>query len=660
MAKKGQRSKQADSITPGFHFGSGHGGSTTLLAVKAPIDRASPAAAQGWRLVVRPDVYGRDSKDASGILGWQFAASPYSHYLLGSYVKSSEVADLSRRLDAVVAFYVYEKTSGWEGFYVYDRGEPVESYSWGLDYSEEFAEYAEEMGEEMGERAEPTDEGGKPFDHRIIVTRGDKDVELKYDYRFRSERRKVDAGMVTDEKRMLQTACEFYDLVMPGYEQIPGGIKELVAEAAKEEDFVRVDLLVPPGKDDLDPADARLKEAIEALDVEAVRAAIAAGARLGEVAGVARTSIQHAVAVGKREPKKAAEIVRVLSDAGVDGDVTATEDAETPLLDLFDGLARVSAKVIPLVEALLDADADVNAVGKGLLVKGGTALHRAAMSGSPALVLFLLSRGADPIARNPGGKTPRQAAEETIRAYEKGWPGGDEVVPQIRTVIEHLKAAESGKPASDWREAYGEEVADADSKARQMKVKFAEFGETMKALGKELRAEEAKAKKKAVKKAVAAQPDRFDVRRDDKAKWKDAARRDRAAEALEKQGYERVGTFRVEQIKDLRMFLLHHPGEHVYAVVGEQAGKQWVDLVRYHKDGSTVTVTNAPTDPDARIDRPDHPKRRNGRWGPNKLVDVMRAEPAPKGVVPVKPGEFAKRVEKFLKEEVAWLKKREI
>src|SRR5688572_7871635 len=106
MGKRRDKRKSTGpaDVTPGFRFGFDHGGSVTLAAAAAPIERASPVVAAQRRLVVRADVYGQAAGDV-GIVGWQFAASAYSHYLFGSYVDAADLAELSRRLEAVVACY---------------------------------------------------------------------------------------------------------------------------------------------------------------------------------------------------------------------------------------------------------------------------------------------------------------------------------------------------------------------------------------------------------------------------------------------------------------------------------------------------------------------------------------------------------------------------
>src|SRR5439155_15149940 len=62
----------------------------------------------------------------------------------------------------------------------------------------------------------------------------------------------------------------------------------------------------------------------------------------------------------------------------------------------------------PAVEAVLDADVDVDARSHG----GFTALHDAAQNGDLAIVELLLERGADPNATDERGRTPKALATE--------------------------------------------------------------------------------------------------------------------------------------------------------------------------------------------------------------------------------------------------------
>jgi hypothetical protein len=107
------------------------------------------------------------------------------------------------------------------------------------------------------------------------------------------------------------------------------------------------------------------------------------------------------------------------------------------------------------------------------------------------------------------------------------------------------------------------------------------------------------------------------------------------------------------------MLALLHPKANVYAAVCEMADHRWVDLVRYHSDGSSLTVTNAPTAPSARADFETMRKIRKPRSSPARLADLILADKPPKGIKieHLTPAGFARRFEKHYATEMRLRKK---
>lgn len=632
----------------GFYNVREHGGTSAIVCFAAPLDRVGPALAARERLVVEADVYGK-KPTGGGLVAFQYAGHPCA--LVVTRNASKHLAALSADLGCVVAAYEYEKVSDWESLRVYAEGRCVESYSYGMDYSEEFEGLAEELGGDAPERQEPTD-AGKPFDHRI-VKKGDE-------YRFRSERRKVPAKLVTQIDEMLDGIAKFYGLVFPEWDQTPGEERGVIGGLNRKA-FARVDVLRPARPDELPAGDAKLREAIEALDVAKVRAALKRRSDLALVAGTKRTPVQLVMSRAEKNPDAAAAIIKLLAVAGADVNATGEPDDELPMMMPFDSMVRQSPWAIPVLAALMDAGADPNARGRGFILGGRTALHALAPMGELATIQFLHGRGADATLTDKSGLTARDLAQQTLKSYEKGWPGAEQAVPKIEATIAYLAHAErGGKPSGDWAALAKRGLAEATRERRERMAKFAEFGKAMKEIGKLVKVATAKDPEKAAAKlANAEQPAEFTVRRSDRAAWAKPRERDARIKELKAFGFTPVGTFTVKQYKGALLYVLIDAARGTYAGIGEAHGQRWVDLVRYHADGTTLTVTNADVLAAAEVNRRGHRKLRDPKAGVAQLVRTLDAKRPPKGgIATITAGEFAGRLATFLTEESAWRRKR--
>jgi ankyrin repeat protein len=117
--------------------------------------------------------------------------------------------------------------------------------------------------------------------------------------------------------------------------------------------------------------------------------------------GIAREAGREPVATGEERERKLTEALAIVRDAG-SAVSTWTNDQGEPVL-----CVAAANGVAPVVEALLEAGADANAVAPNSLV---TPLIRAAEGGSREAVAMLLARGADPNARAAGKFTALIAA----------------------------------------------------------------------------------------------------------------------------------------------------------------------------------------------------------------------------------------------------------
>ena len=207
---------------------------------------------------------------------------------------------------------------------------------------------------------------------------------------------------------------------------------------------------LPPAADAAEP-DAGLISAIQATDVEGVRAALARGADVTAPEPDGTTPLHWAAHANDRaivdlllaagaDPTAAnrygvrpislactngsAAIAAQLLDAGADPNTVATE-GETALMTA----ARTGS--LELVDLLLERGADVNAAETW---RGQTALMWAAAEGHAYLIPAMLSHGADPRARSLRGWTPllfavRQGHIDVVRTLLEAGVDVEESLP---------------------------------------------------------------------------------------------------------------------------------------------------------------------------------------------------------------------------------------
>jgi hypothetical protein len=97
--------------------------------------------------------------------------------------------------------------------------------------------------------------------------------------------------------------------------------------------------------------------------------------------------------------------LKILIEAGADLTITDSCSGLTPLIDAAGTCAARKGKGKEVIDILLAAGVDINETSK---YNHNTALHAAAQFDSPAVIRFLLDRGASRDMRNKDGQTPQE------------------------------------------------------------------------------------------------------------------------------------------------------------------------------------------------------------------------------------------------------------
>ena len=230
----------------------------------------------------------------------------------------------------------------------------------------------------------------------------------------------------TDDGDALQTLLADAGAYVPLYRPVGDGPVRLETheghgDALAPEQVAQIDLIRFGPLPEAEPtrgqiaAGRKLAKAIEKDDPAAVRAALAKGApATGTLTDDRATALWRACDSAGYGRPRAAEIVAVLLDAGADPDDPAC-GFDSPLLRVVRERAAPVVKA-DLIRRLAAAGADVNAAWTAGAIAGDRPLHTAALKGFPDLVELLLELGADPLAENAHGRTPRRQLAFTREA----------------------------------------------------------------------------------------------------------------------------------------------------------------------------------------------------------------------------------------------------
>lgn len=130
--------------------------------------------------------------------------------------------------------------------------------------------------------------------------------------------------------------------------------------------------------------------------------------------------------------------------------------------------------------------------------------------------------------------------------------------------------------------------------------------------------------------------------------------RDPAADAFEREGFTPAGSFKINEMPDLRLAAFVKPDEAMMAVVYDKPGTGvWVDAVVQYHNGAGVTVTSAPEG--HQLDSmPGKRKFFAPGAAPSDLLARLRAERLAERPLPCAAKDFVERFQRAYAEEMDW------
>ncbi|MBI3925442.1 MAG: hypothetical protein HY319_07885 [Armatimonadetes bacterium] len=210
----------SESAKSGFELGREAYDEVGFVLVQGDVQKVSEHLAGIRQTRVRPDVYGRQIK-GDGILLFQPRGSRWT--VFGYFTGEDQLPRrLSEELSTTVLYYYHEDTSGWTYFSEYAQGKKVETFTFGIDYSEEFGEF---IGEDDGQ----TSDEGKPWDHNLKA--GGQQIL------FRSTKRQVPEQQLLQTEAFLNQGFEERAAWLPPAECIPNTSGKCEAKGLGPEGF---------------------------------------------------------------------------------------------------------------------------------------------------------------------------------------------------------------------------------------------------------------------------------------------------------------------------------------------------------------------------------------------------------------------------------------
>lgn len=240
----------------GFEGSEWFGNSIGTLFVKAPIEQASPVLARcvGEGFTLETDVLGQTG-DCSRKLIFQYCGHAWTILDALGPCEDETARKISEELETRCIFIAYESVSGCSSYALFDRGQCIEEYGWGTDYTEERLEdIFGVMPDNLLDFVMEREAAGNSVDSWYDPRQWDIDWDTYcfedgygYSYWFRSTERTATEEQIKDSDTFLDILFRGEDAWFPGADYAlinwseESGPCPLQAYKAEDSIFVRVD-----------------------------------------------------------------------------------------------------------------------------------------------------------------------------------------------------------------------------------------------------------------------------------------------------------------------------------------------------------------------------------------------------------------------------------
>lgn len=370
------------------------------------------------------------------------------------------------------------------------------------------------------------------------------------------------------------------------------------------------------------PASDRLAAALDDADPAKVKQAIELGADLAWLPSSFLSPLRSVLGKQQGDWRACAQAL-VEAGAPVDG-----YPGESPPLSDFlaissmgdtEGLGQL--QTVEVIDTMLSLGANINAIDSTNNGNGNSPLHHAVANCLPLVVVHLLSRGVNATITNRDGQTARQLARNCAEKYHADWK------LKSKKIVKLLTEWESGKltPAK-LRAAITQEQKVVQEALQQ------EFW-------------------RRAAKLVLLQSERIEIKR--VTDFGEPPQAKMLVADFEGSGFQKFGYFTVRtDLLKLRVINFHHPKRRIYGSVVIHKPKAFMNLTRFHKDGTITSVSNAELTTDFSSQAKslqDLPVR---HWVvPDGNIDALLSKldeiPIPQaGLEPVSPEDFEERMKR--------------
>jgi hypothetical protein len=179
-----------------------------VTLVKSSIEQVSLVLAEIFNGLIEPDIAIQEYGGRLHALIYQFKGQTWTLFNTYTY-RNSLVQRVSKQLNTKCVHFGYGDTGGWAAYTLYNAGERVEAYAFGINYSDE--EVPEQANDTNGFQDDPVLERDRPWN--LVVVSPDE-----FRYKFFSVEQKATVTEVQNPNSFLDKLFQRQDAWLPALE----------------------------------------------------------------------------------------------------------------------------------------------------------------------------------------------------------------------------------------------------------------------------------------------------------------------------------------------------------------------------------------------------------------------------------------------------------